>query len=747
MLTPNSKSEFEFSQCSPIVVIPAGIPQELKEVMPCWAPFEYEIKTDPKTGKPKRVKVPHRVTPSGRYKRNSSKYEDRRWWSTFERAYAIYSKNDQKFAHVPQQDGIGFFTNKDLPYTVIDLDNAVDSETGLLRPWAQSIASRFNTYAEISPSGTGIKLFCRGRKPVDNSRAHDLVFEDGSIYELEIYDQKQYVTVTGNGYPGCPSTISDCQVELDNICMEIWSPEKRRMRDENRESVVAPVSGSASKTREYYSSGRIQIDASEIRERMLASQSGDSIRELEENGRPGSEGDLALCSHYAFWYAGDESEILDQLKRTARSRPKWDEPRDGSTWILGRIRKAISRQSTFYGDGNHHSTTDREFATLHALAADIPITFTTSISKCPRCKEHGERGTPCLCDGRRQRAAERRARFSRQAASTAATTGPRMAKAVESTLQSLENEFANLGDFLVPDATDLSTIEAAPANFAPPSYRLKFDCGIHIYLRSLTDARDRIVRARCRCWHCFQCNQQNKRDRCACFQIRLTSSTATTFYCATVPFHDWKRVYERIREFRKRTGGEEPSNYLRVEQLGAGDDGGDVYRVVCEAPVFAGFPSDSISTLDAKAASKFGCDAINSIGIDTYDREPISTSHAWNFSRPEPINKYERLGIVPRMDFNRIREILAEGDIHQTKSIKPRPTQPGEETRVISSLEITIPAGRNHLDLSHQIISSLRADMWMRNEEEWEGIEFVIGSGHSRERDHAHWEHPDLVNA
>jgi putative DNA primase/helicase len=41
----------------------------------------------------------------------------------------------------------------------LDLDSCLDQQTGALDPWAQSIIDDLATYAEISPSGTGVKLF------------------------------------------------------------------------------------------------------------------------------------------------------------------------------------------------------------------------------------------------------------------------------------------------------------------------------------------------------------------------------------------------------------------------------------------------------------------------------------------------------------------------------------------------------------------------------------------------------------
>src|SRR5262249_44162145 len=41
----------------------------------------------------------------------------------------------------------------------IDLDSCRDAKTDAIASWAQVVIARFNTYAEVSPSGMGVKLF------------------------------------------------------------------------------------------------------------------------------------------------------------------------------------------------------------------------------------------------------------------------------------------------------------------------------------------------------------------------------------------------------------------------------------------------------------------------------------------------------------------------------------------------------------------------------------------------------------
>lgn len=71
-------------------------------------------------------------------------------------------KQATRLAAAAHLDGIGILLGRYSPrYNLcgIDLDECRDSETGALEPWAKEIIERFNSYTEVSPSGTGVKIF------------------------------------------------------------------------------------------------------------------------------------------------------------------------------------------------------------------------------------------------------------------------------------------------------------------------------------------------------------------------------------------------------------------------------------------------------------------------------------------------------------------------------------------------------------------------------------------------------------
>ncbi len=128
--------------------------------------------------------------------------------STNPATWGEYAEAIEALENVRNAEGIGFVFTADDPYTGVDLDDCLDN-AGRLKPWAVDILRRFaGTYAEVSPSGSGIKLWCRGT----TTAAAKFAYHDGAI---EIYSTARFFTVTGNLWPGSLLEIADCQESLD----------------------------------------------------------------------------------------------------------------------------------------------------------------------------------------------------------------------------------------------------------------------------------------------------------------------------------------------------------------------------------------------------------------------------------------------------------------------------------------------------------------------------------------------------
>ncbi|MCA2962749.1 MAG: DUF3987 domain-containing protein [Acidobacteriaceae bacterium] len=128
--------------------------------------------------------------------------------STNPETWGEYGDAVDALQRVTNAEGLGFvFTEAD-PYTGVDLDDCLDA-AGRLKPWAVEILRRLaGTYAEVSPSGSGIKLWCRGRL----ESAAKFAYGDGAV---EMYSTARFFAVTGNIWPGALLEIAEAQESID----------------------------------------------------------------------------------------------------------------------------------------------------------------------------------------------------------------------------------------------------------------------------------------------------------------------------------------------------------------------------------------------------------------------------------------------------------------------------------------------------------------------------------------------------
>jgi len=140
-------------------------------------------------------------------RRKKASTNDPKSWRSFDTAIDVARRCFDKFS------GIGFVFAADDPYVGIDIDDCLNPDTGELANWAKPILGLFkDTYAEISPSRTGIKLFAKRKLPIAGSGKKEVVRDaDGKpIGAVEVYQHSRYFTVTSWRFGDYPSTIADC---------------------------------------------------------------------------------------------------------------------------------------------------------------------------------------------------------------------------------------------------------------------------------------------------------------------------------------------------------------------------------------------------------------------------------------------------------------------------------------------------------------------------------------------------------
>lgn len=270
----------------PLLVNPDGIPAELQAV-PHWLVWRYVWKPAKGNGKAKWDKPPFDAKTA-----KPASSTDPATWATFAAALAAYRRGGW--------DGIGFVVHKgdehDDGLVVFDLDKCRDAQTGQVEPWAQEHLDALPTYAEVSPSGTGVRLIGRGRKPPGRCRKGP----------FEVYETGRYVTITGQRLDGASETVAECQEAIDRVHAGVFSSQQK----------PKPAANGA------------LPDDGELIQKARAAKNGAKFSRLWAGDTSGyasaSEADAALCSILAYWTQGDRERIDSLFRQSALYRDKWE---------------------------------------------------------------------------------------------------------------------------------------------------------------------------------------------------------------------------------------------------------------------------------------------------------------------------------------------------------------------------------------------------------------------------------------
>lgn len=263
------------------------VPEELKK-LPQWVAFRIvdrgngnkgKIPVNPKTGE-------------------NAKANDPTTWGTFDQAIIAVD--------LYELDGVGFeFANGIFG---VDLDHVIDG-SGNITPEAKDVVETLDSYTELSPSGTGLHILCKGTVPPGDRR-------NGFI---EMYGETRFFTVTGKPY-GSVKALSERSEEAAAI-------HKKYIYRERSETSGAYTGEAAS----------VDLTDQELLEKAFASSRGSEIRKLWEGDTSTHNGDhsaadLALVRDLAYWTNGDAGRIDKLFRSSGLMRDKWDRKTGGSTY-------------------------------------------------------------------------------------------------------------------------------------------------------------------------------------------------------------------------------------------------------------------------------------------------------------------------------------------------------------------------------------------------------------------------------
>lgn len=321
----------------PPKVQPDNIPGELK-ARNQWVVWRYKWKA-PKNRPGKWDKPPLDAATS-----SPASSTDPETWNSFEVAFAAYCAGGY--------DGIGYvFSGGDDDFVGVDIDHCRDPQTGQTLAWTpeqrtcehwakdapepQEIIDSLPTYAEVSPSRAGVKIFAKAK--IVKAIKH------GSV---EMYSRGRYFTVTGHKLASAPSAIKDCNEALAAVY-----PKFNAKDGANRKPRAPEASGTLTNQ-----SSPAANSAIPTLEQVMAgcenARNGDKFRRLFGGDTSGyssqSEADLALCGIVAYWSAGQASLIDAVIRQSKLFRNKWDELHGDQTYGQRTIAVALDRCSNSY---------------------------------------------------------------------------------------------------------------------------------------------------------------------------------------------------------------------------------------------------------------------------------------------------------------------------------------------------------------------------------------------------------------
>ena len=251
------------------------IPNELKENAQ-WCVWKREIRG----GKP--TKVPYDPVTGKR-----AETDNPDTFRTFEAA-------EEAFTIEPEYNGVGIRVSNG--FAAIDIDHCVTD--GALSDLAREICERMNSYTELSPSKTGLRIILKG----------DLSYDKGKYYlknpnnGVELYVSgmtNRFVTITGNSLLNLPVrtiTAEELQGLLDKYMRRQAQKAPERLSDEQ---VIAKASQN---------------------EKFCALFGGDMTAYNNDH----SSADLALCNILAFWTGKDTAQMDSIFRKSGLYREKWE---------------------------------------------------------------------------------------------------------------------------------------------------------------------------------------------------------------------------------------------------------------------------------------------------------------------------------------------------------------------------------------------------------------------------------------
>ena len=278
----------------------SDVPQELKE-MNRWV--VYRMFLDEKIGK--YTKKPFNARTGGMAQSNNP-----RTWCDYDTAMRV----------VAHYDGLGFMLGNGI--FGVDIDG-VDLKDSIVN----EVITTLGSYAEVSPSGKGIHVICKGTKPQGACRKGN----------FECYEKGRFFTVTGKVIESY-TTLRDCTESIKPLYDKyLKAQEPKRI----------------STTQLAFSGGEFLSD-SEVIDKASKQAKFNDLYYYGWGSGDASRDDMALVDYLIFWTGGNTTQIDRLFRSSALMRPKWDRRQCGTNYGALTIDKCIRTYSGDYYNPHYY---------------------------------------------------------------------------------------------------------------------------------------------------------------------------------------------------------------------------------------------------------------------------------------------------------------------------------------------------------------------------------------------------------
>lgn len=224
-------------------------------------------------------------------------------------------------------DGVGFVFTEEDDFIGIDLDDVVDDDNHI-KEFANEFLGSVDSFAEFSPSGSGIHILAKGEVSDEFQQKNDDL-------GVEIYDEGRFFTVTGNQIRGTSNSVNDCSHNI-----RLLQEKHFDVRDDDIDIEWTDFDEEDDGSAEV-SDARVVKTAKAYDKKFERLYEGSN----HVDGNDGANAsDLSFCNKLAFWTQHDASQAERIWKNSGRARKKLER----KDYVRDTISKGFSSNHSDY---------------------------------------------------------------------------------------------------------------------------------------------------------------------------------------------------------------------------------------------------------------------------------------------------------------------------------------------------------------------------------------------------------------